>query len=239
MSHPPAHPHGPIRQVHTDVWIVTGSFPIMPGVSIPRNMTIVREPAGTVGGGGSGRLVLFNSVRLTPAGEAELEALGRVTDVVRIGAYHGGDDPWYKERFGATIWAPAGIREPYCEYRTLAEGDSPLSDATPFVFRGGTTAEAAVIVARDGGILITCDAFQNWTTFGAVSWLLKPVMPLMGFGPAMIGAPWTRRMGPGIRGDFERLVELPFVHLLPGHGEPLRDRARVVLPDAMKVRFGP
>lgn len=241
MTHAPAHPHGPITQVFPDVWTVTGSFPIAPGVTIPRTMTIVRKAASEQASPGPGKLALFNSVRLTPAGEAELEQLGTVTDVVRLGGFHGTDDPWFKARFGATLWAPAGMRKPYVEYRTLGEvpdHPSPLSDGAPFIFRGGSEVDAAMLIARHGGILVTCDAYQNWTQFDNCSFLARPVVKLLGFGPAVIGGPWARRMGPGIYADFERLVELPFLHLFPGHGEPLLEKARSELPGAMKRRFG-
>lgn len=228
MAHAPAQPHGRLEPVFSDVWMVTGSFRFGPGLSIPRNMTVVREGA---------RLVLFNSVRLSADGEAELAKLGQVTDVVRLGGFHGLDDPYLHERYGATMWAPANIRQARVPYRPLAEDASPLADGTPFLFRHGRDPEAALVLARDGGILISCDAYQNWTSFADCSFLARPMMRAMGFGPAIIGGPWAKRMGPGVYEDFERLQTQPFRHLLPGHGAPLRDRARDELAGAMRRRF--
>ncbi len=229
MAHAPVQQHGKLTQVFSDVWLVTGSMRAGAGVTFTRNMTVVRDGQ---------RLVLVNSVRLDSATEAELERLGKVTDVVRLGGFHGLDDPYMKERFGATMWAPANIRKPYVEYRTLEPGACPISDATPFLFSAAREADAALILARDGGILISCDSFQNWTTYDGCSLLARVVMRVMGFGPAVIGKPWAKRMGPGVRADFARLREQPFVHALSGHGTPIRDDAKALLDQAIAVRFG-
>jgi hypothetical protein len=59
----------------------------------------------------------------------------------------------------------------------------------------------------------------------------------MGFGgEARIGPGWRRvcepKDGGGFRSDFERLLALPFRHLVPAHGHPLRDTAK----DALATR---
>jgi hypothetical protein len=228
MAHPPAHPHGKIEEVFDDVWLVTGTFPMGPGIRIPRNMAIVREGE---------KLVLVNSVRLSPEGEAEIEKLGKVTDVVRLSGGHGADDPYMKERYGATMWAPAGMKKEGVEYRELKEDASPLDEGTPFIFRKGRNPDAAILLARNDGILVSCDAYQNWTRWDEGSWLGGKVSKLMGFKGPVIGGPWAKRMGPDVHDDFVRLHEKPWKHLIPGHGTPLRDRARDELAGAMKRRF--
>ena len=96
-------PHGSIEEVFPDVFCVTGT---MQGEffgsmwQFSRNMTIVRE---------AGRLTLINSVRLDAGGLAELDALGEVVNVVRIGDMHGIDDPFYVDLYGATFWALPGM----------------------------------------------------------------------------------------------------------------------------------
>lgn len=230
MAHPPAYEHGEVEQVFDDVWSVTGEFPMGPGVRVPRNMTIVREGE---------RLVLINSVRLTPEGEAALDKLGKVTDVVRLSPGHGSDDPYMKERYGATMWAPAGLKKEGVQYRELKEDASPLADGTPFLFAKGRAPDAAIVLARNGGILVSCDAYQHWTADDQAkcSFMGRLATKLMGFSGPLIGGPWAKRMGPDVHDDFVRLREQPFKHLLTGHGAPLRDRARDELSSAMKRRF--
>jgi hypothetical protein len=173
-------------------------------------------------------------------GEAELERLGKVKHLVRIGAFHGADDPWFVQRFGATLCAPPGTRHKGAIQtdRELKPGESPIEGATVFAFERTRRPEAALLLDREGGILMTCDSYQNWTSFAGCSLLGKVMMRAMGFGPTLIGGPWVKEMGPDVRTDFARLVELPFRHLAPAHGTVLRDRARQGLHTAVAHRFG-
>ncbi len=227
---PAALPHGPITEVFPDVFLVTGSFRFAPGLTITRNMVVVRQ---------GGELVLVGSVRLSPEGEARLAELGKVTHVLRIGAFHGIDDPYTKQRFGAQLWAPPGTkpRGGVAAEQELRPGHSPLEGAQVFAFERGRQPEVAILLEREGGILLTCDSYQNWTTFDGCSLLGRVMMKAMGFGPALIGGPWLKAMGPEVRADFDRLIEVPFRHLLSAHGTPLRDSAQEGLKRAIAHRF--
>jgi hypothetical protein len=63
------------------------------------------------------------------------------------------------------------------------------------------------------------------------------MMRAMGFGPTIIGGPWVKAMGPEVRADFERLLELPFVSLIPAHGTVLERTAKAGLATALASRF--
>jgi hypothetical protein len=216
-------PHGAIEEVFDNIFVVRSSWRAGVGVTFERTMTIVRQGS---------ELVVISSCRLTDAGEAELAKLGKVTHAVRVASFHGADDPYYADRFGATVWGQAG--------KTLAPDSHPFASATVFMFGGATAGlvEAAVLLPTDGGVLVAGDSYQNWATYEHCSWLARKLMPRMGFGPASIGGPWVKRMGPGVRADFTKLVELPFKHLIPGHGTVLRETARMQLPRAIEARFG-
>lgn len=227
----PAMPHGPVTELFPDVFMVTGGFRFGPAFSITRNMTIVRQGKS---------LTVINSVRLSPEGEAELEKLGKLEHVVRIGAFHGADDPYYVSRFGAKLWAPArtrhhrGIRHDH----ELGPGNTPIERSSVFLFEKGRAPEATLRLDHEGGVLVSCDSYQNWTSFEGCSLLGRVVMRAMGFGPTLIGGPWTKHMGPAVREDFDRLLEEPFEHLIPGHGAPLRKDAKAGLRKAIARRFG-
>ncbi len=225
----PAQKHGPITEVFPDVFIVTGGHKMAPGLTITKNMFVIRQ---------GDELVLVSSMRLSPEGEAELEKLGKVKHVIRIGGYHGADDPYVLHRFSPTFWAPANLRDAAKKDQTLAPGSSPFEDADVFVFEGGKMPEAAILLKREGGILLTADSYQHWPTFAGVSLLGRATMPFMGFGPTVIGGPWLKAQGQGVRSDFERLAEREFAHLMPGHGSVLKDAAKEGLATAMKKRFG-
>lgn len=160
--------------------------------------------------------------------------------VVRLGGFHGADDPYFVHRFGATLWAPDRV-EPVGgvdRKERLAEGSSPIAGAEVFVFEKGTMGEAMLRLDRDGGVLVTCDAYQNWTTFEGCSLIGRTMMRVMGFGPTLIGGPWVRRQGWDVKADFERLRALSFDALMPAHGTPLLVGAKAGLDKAIADRFG-
>lgn len=78
-------PHGPITEVFPDIFQVRGTSNMGP-MRITRNMTIVRH---------KGALTLINTVRLSDEGLRELEALGRIENVMKVAGLHGIDDPFY------------------------------------------------------------------------------------------------------------------------------------------------
>jgi len=218
----PLEPHGPLQEVWDGVFWVRGSVRMGPGMRIPRNMIVVRD--GT-------DLTLVNSVRLSEDGEAALEKLGTVEHIVRIGI-HGMDDPYNLERFGATYWATEGlIDESGAAHQKLA--DVPISDGQLFSFRDTVKPEAALLIERDGGVLVTCDSVQNWMNQEGCSFLARGLTRAMGFmHPMNIGPPWRKLMtakGGSLRGDFDRMLALPFEHAIGGHGDPAKGDAKAGL----------
>jgi hypothetical protein len=227
---PPQPPFSAIQEPFKDVFFVTGGFRFGPGIGITRNMTVVRE---------GGALTVINSVRLDADGEAALDKLGKVEHLVRLGAFHGADDLYYVDRYKPTLWAPPKTKHP-AELKTdkeLAPGACPIKGASVFLFDHAKQPEGALLLERDGGLLITVDSYQNWESFEGCTLIGKVMMKLMGFGPTLIGGPWFKAMGPEVRTDFEELVKLPFSHLVPAHGQILKDTAKEGLRTAMARRF--
>lgn len=220
----PALPHAPIRELFPDVFVVRGSITLGPLVSIARNMIIVRE----------GRdLTLVNSVRLSDEGERELEKLGRVKHLVKVGLYHTRDDAWVRHRFDPTYWAP--VPKDDKTEKLVDGGAGPLAKARVFSFEAAKEGEAALIVEQEAGnLLVTCDSVQNWTDTEGCSFVGGLVTRMMGFiEPAKIGPIWLKNMTQGqptkMKPDFERLLSLDFRHLIAGHGTLLRDEAKEAL----------
>ena len=233
---PPALPHGPIEEVFPDVFFVSGAMEtVLQGMEwkFSRNMTVVRE---------GDRLIIINSVRLSDEGLAELDRLGRVTDVVRLGSLHGRDDPFYVDRYGADYWMMPGMEHEtgLKATRTLTpDGPLPIADAALFEFRTTQLPEGILRLDREGGILIACDALQNWLQpdefFSDES---KDLMQTMGFfTPANLGPVWVQAAAPA-GDDFARLKEWSFKHALCGHGAPLRDTAQEQFTATFKRIFG-
>ena len=225
---PRAEPHGHL-EVFPDVFVVRGTLTMMPLMSVARNMTVVRDGK---------ELTVVNSVRLSDEGEKELAALGVVRHVVRLGMGHGVDDPYYIARYAPQLWGAPGAKHQRGIRATREltdEAAGPVAGSRAFVFQGGTEPEAALVLERSGGILVTCDSLQNHVDFEGSSAVASMALTMMGFkGPARIGPPWRSRMergGRSLADDFRRIAALPFRHLLSAHGARLRDRA----PDAVRA----
>jgi hypothetical protein len=228
---PPVLPHGEIEEVFPNVFFVTGTIG-MPGsmpVRFSRNMTIVRQGE---------RLVLINSVRLNDEGLRQLDKLGKVTDVIRIAGFHGMDDPFYKDHYGAKVWVVRGQKyfkgfaassAPYFEPDETMDATSklPLDGAKLFVFQSTKIPEGLLLLEREGGILVAGDCLQHWhKTDRYFSFLAKIMLPIMGFVKAYnVGPGWLANAKPS--GDeLRKVLDLPFEHVLPSHGAFVRGGAR-------------
>ncbi len=223
--------HGHIKEVLPDVFFVTGTmrnefFGSMWQFS--RNMTIVRE---------NGNLTIINSVRLNDEGLAELDRLGKVVNVVRIGDMHGVDDPFYIDRYKATFWALPNmiVQEGLHIDKPLVEGgEMPFSGCALFEFKSVKRPESILRLDREGGIMIACDSLQNWVEPDeffddeTVSTMTKMDF----FKTANLGPAWIYESQPQAE-DFVRLKEVPFKHALCGHGYPLLHHAG----EAFHARF--
>ena len=223
---PRALPHGTLREVFPNVFFVMGTI-AMPGpvpVRFSRNMTVVREGE---------RLVIINSVRLGTDGLEKLDALGKVTDVIRLAGFHGADDPFYRDRYDAKVWVLKGQRytagfdtkssETYFEPQVAIEADTKLPLEGASLYRFSTDPpEGLLRLDREGGILVSGDCLQNWaTTDEYFSGLGKVMMKMMGFiKPHNIGPGWLRQAKPDPK-ELRGVLELDFEHVLPAHGAPV------------------
>jgi len=216
--------HGSIEEVFPDVFFVTGTmrnefFGSM--WQFGRNMVVVRE---------QGKLSLIGAVRLDDAGLEALDALGKVTNVVRIGSMHGHDDAFYVDRYSATYWAMPGMPGdggPKVDKELSVGGELPFGDASLFEFKCIKIPECIIRLDREGGILISCDALQNWeapdpfTDDETIATMTK-----MGFYTrGGVGPAWAHVNEPK-PDDFVRLKEVSYKHALCGHGSPLLHTAR-------------
>lgn len=235
-SFPPALPHGGLTEVFPDVFFVTGTmrgefFGAMWQFS--RNMTVVRDDRG---------LTLINSVRLNEQGLEQLDKLGTVEHVIRIGDMHGIDDPFYVARYGATFWAlpDMQIQDNLRIGKTLSEGGkTPVEGGSVFQFKTTRRPEAILRLERSGGILIACDSLQNWVA--PDEFFLEETAATMRdmgfFAPANLGPAWMQDFQPQAE-DFARLKKLSFAHVLCGHGTPVVETAKEAFHGTFRRVFG-
>jgi len=189
-----------------------------------RNMVVLRE---------GDRLVLVNTLRLDTQRLAALDALGRVTDVIRLAGFHGSDDPFYKDRYGCTVHAVRGQTyfsgvdpkkgEIYFTADAALDAGSPLpvEGASLYVIDTDPT-EGILRVPAGGGTLITGDSLQNWAAPDAYFNLAARMgMRAMGFfGPHRLGPGWIKSLKPD-PSQLAGILDLGFVNVLPCHGAPV------------------
>ncbi len=227
---------GTLQQVFDDVWWTWGTVQVGPGLAFPRNMVIVREPDG---------LVVIHPVMMPVEEQAKIETLGPIKHIVRLGAGHGMDDAAYIARYKPTTWGQPGalLGEGATRDRELVTGGpSPLAGGTVIAFDTSKSAECVIHVPRHGGIVLSCDSIQNWSDAPGTTALMKPVSRLMGFkGRACLGPLWRKRSEPkdgaNFKATYEKILGLEFVHLIGGHGAPLKDTARADLRAAVAAAY--
>jgi hypothetical protein len=164
-----------------------------------------------------------------------------VRHVIRLGAFHGRDDPFYRDRYDALLWALPGSAhaDGRDADRSLSQVGAPLRDARVCVFRSAKHPEAALLLPGHGGTLVTCDAIQNWAV---VDRFFSPetaaIFAAQGFiRPANIPSTWLAACAPA-RADFDALLALDFRNLVSAHGEPLLDDAHARVEATVREVFG-
>ncbi|MGO1120868.1 hypothetical protein ACTL6U_19360 [Rhodovibrionaceae bacterium A322] len=224
---PAAQDHGPIEQIFANTYWVQGRYKSAPGVILHRNMVILQEEDG---------LVLVNPIRLTAEGEAQLEKLGKVRHLVRLGAFHGLDDAYLVERYGADFWCQEHsdyYKAPQVSRVITSDGACPVSDGRFLLFEKTRKPECLLLLAREGGLLLACDSLQNYASFDNVSFLARIVMKLAGFTKGVvIGSFWKKAMTPkddDLKADYDRILSVDFENFLSAHGHPLLGGAKAAI----------
>ena len=235
MSGAPVYPHDAIEEIQPDVFMVRGSIKLNPFLRITRNMAIIRH---------AGELTLVDPIRLSAAEEKKLDALGAVKQILRLGPMHRVDDAYYLDRYQAALWAPgpADLQpEPKPHLSVDAGTPLPFPDAELFCFEGMKQHEAALLLRRGPGLLITCDAIQNYGDYRHNNLPARLVLPLIGFPKTtLVGPIWVKVMTPeggNLESEFRRLLELDFDQLLSAHGSFLASGAHAACERAVDKMF--
>ncbi len=221
----PVWPHGDIKEIFQDVFFVTGTNKIQhegADIQTSRNMVIIRRDS---------ELTLVNTVRLNEEGLRKLEVLGRVAHIVRIGAFHGRDDAFYRNRYPeASLLALKGMtyeKGLQSDRNLIPGGAMPFPACSLFVFETSTLPEGILHIEREGGILVSCDSIQNITSTDEF-YNLETARSFQRQGlvkPANISHIWLEATGTQASDFLRFLKAMNFRHLLTAHGEPLTNTA--------------
>ena len=231
----PVCPHGDVEEIAADVFMVRGSMKMNSLLRISRNMGIVRS---------GDELTLINPVRLNSEGESQLRELGNVANIVRLGCFHGVDDPYYKDKFSVRFWAQSGgthYPEPPVDVELNGETTLPFENAQLFEFKNTVQPESALLLNTEGGILFTCDAIQHYGDYSYNNLLTRILMPFIGFPRTTIVGPfWLKVMTPegeSLESEFQNLLTLQFDKLLSAHGTLIDGGAHAAVQAAVARTF--
>ncbi|QKE62059.1 hypothetical protein HNE05_01290 [Aquipseudomonas campi] len=232
--YPPACPHAQIQNLYPGVYLLHGSIKMGPGMRMNRNMVILQSGAD---------ITLINPVRMSDEGLAALDALGKVSKIIRLGDFHGLDDAFYLDRYACEFWAQPG-QETYktpCPTRDIdSTTPGPVENSEFFIFESATYPEAALLI-KEHRLLITTDSIQYHTDWSYFSWFTKLVFRLLGFKTGMnIGGPWLKRVTPKgttLKKDFEALLALDFDAIIAAHGALMGKGAKALLIREMRNVF--
>jgi len=234
-SNTPIYPHGNVEEIAEDIFMLRGSIKMNPLLRITRNMGIIRN---------GDELSLINPVRVSAKVEAQIAKLGQIKHVIRLGCFHGADDPYYVEKFGALMWAQLGgttYTVPKIDKELDSVAPLPFDNAEIFEFAGTTQPESALLIKRGTGILFTCDAIQNYGDYSYNNIAAKILMPFIGFPRTMIIGPiWLKYQTPedeSLEPEFRRLLGLKFDRLLAAHGTLLKTGAHAAVERAVNKAF--
>jgi hypothetical protein len=173
------YPHGEIEKIAENIFMVRGSIRMNPLVRITRNMAIVRQ---------GDELSLINPIRVSREVELQIEALGSIKHLFRLGKY------------SALMWAqPNGTTYtvPEIDNEISAECQLPFINAEIIEFNGSMQPECVLLLKVGKGLLLTCDAIQNYGDYSYNNLPAKLLMPLIGFPRAtIIGPIWLKFMTP-------------------------------------------
>lgn len=233
----PVWPHGEIHEIFKDIFFVTGTNKIHHAgedIQTSRNMVIIRNDS---------ELTLVNTVRLDSEGLRKLDALGNVTHIVRIGAFHGRDDAFYRNQYPTSLlWTLKGMSYDNglkSDRDLIPNSVMPFPGCSLFVFETSKFPEGILHIEKEGGILISCDSIQNITCTDdfynaatAQSFHAQGLVKPANISPIWLGATQTNG------DDFYRLLKtMTFNHLLTAHGEPLANTAFEQVTDTVKRVF--
>ena len=225
----PLLPHDNILQLFDNIWVVTGLVKMPMTMKISCKMYIYKDAE-------TGNLTLIEAIRLSEHALKDLDQLGKVVNVIRLGGFHGRDDAFYRERYGAKIHAIKGqlyMRKlappdaktiPYMEADVWMKdsSDVPIMNAELKTIDKSNPPEGLLLLKQEGGILISADVLQNMPTPDKyMNFMAKYMMKRMGFFHAYnIGPAWLRFSKPS-KASIRSILELEFNHVLPSHGEPV------------------
>lgn len=205
----------------------------MPLMALPTTTTALRTSRG---------VVLISPGRSTPQFEADLEELGRVTDIVAPNLFHHLFIHLAQKIFTqATLWGVRGFREkrPDLQWdKLLSEGTWGYQDEIEVIeIQGAPTATETVFFHKASKTLVVTDLFFNiLNPKGLGSWI---ILNLFGTYRRFAISKFYLKLAidrDAFKASLARVSKLDFDKIVMAHGEPVTENARKLFENALNER---
>ena len=91
--------HKKLELISEDIYQLTGTMKLFGIFQYSRNMHIIKE---------GGELAIVNPVRVDKETLKEIESLGKICHIYKIGQLHGVDVPFYMDKYRPKLWMLEG-----------------------------------------------------------------------------------------------------------------------------------
>ena len=247
-----------IQQIDDDIYLIQGTISSKKILTKDRNMVVLRRHIM----GNQYELTLINPIRLDEEGMEQLEQLGIVYMLIRLGPTVGAtDDEFYIQKYPYCLrFAPGYLRSLSSSaskkmkkreaaflpiHRILSEDSFLLDHRTDvFIFRDTIQPEAALLLRRKrGNILITSESLQSHQDGSAhfnLSMKMKSKREGMHDSSIVVSPRWLKKMSTkkdSLREDFERLLRLDFTRHIGLSGNVVGGQVRESCVLAVEMAF--
>lgn len=214
----PLLPHGSLKEILPNIYTVTGTMRLFGLFQYSRAMTIIKN---------GNDLSLLNPVRVGEGLLNQINKLGNIKYLLKIGQLHNVDVPFYMDRYSPELWInktdpSIGDYEPSGYF--VDNGDIPFLNAKVKVIEGSKIKESVLISLDDGGCLHSCDAFVNMGVDPNHNWLTGKLSKFLP-DPTYIGPNWIKVAKPP-QTSMKAIFEYDFENFIPAHGEPILGKAK-------------
>lgn len=208
----PLLPHGKLQNILPGIYTVQGSMRLFGLFRYSRSMTILCDKK---------RIGLLNPVRVDEDTLEEIEKIGDINYIFKIGQLHSVDIPFYMDRFSPELWINPS--DPFLSKYPDAlsfedEKKIPLLAGKVKVITDSNIAESVIFTPEHGGCLHSCDAFVNMGVdpyHNLLTAFLSRFLPK----PTYIGPNWVKIAKPPE--DFHKVMpKYPFRKLNPRSRHP-------------------
>lgn len=228
---PPAYKIMSISQIEDGVYLIQGKTSCRKTVQNNRNMVILRRHVM----GNQYELTLINPIRMEEDDVEELNKLGKIYSLIRLGSTIGEcEDQYYLNKYPNTIrLAPgnASYKSKLPIHHLLTDHSFLLDERSQvFIFKGTKHPEAALLLRRpSGNILVTSESLQSDQPSQRMSYFTKKSKIKSDMAPMVIPTRWLKKMSTeqgSLREEFKRLSNLDFSRQVGASGKWVHSHAK-------------